>query len=89
MEYAFHHQRSNINNMCMMVWVYVYDGVGVYVCLLYAQDSILSMGAATSPLELRLAVANGLHAALPNVVYMSVYTCTCRYTLVLQSSSVA
>ena len=33
------------------------------------QDSILSVGAATSPLELRLAVANGLHSALPNVVY--------------------
>ena len=49
------------------------------------------MGAATSPLELRLAVANGLHSALPNVVYMSIHTLctrTCGYTLVAQSDCV-
>ena len=42
------------------------------------QEAILLLGAATSPVELRLAVTNALHTALPDVV------CGCKvavYTL--------
>ena len=36
------------------------------------QEAILLVGAATSPVELRLAVSNGLHTALPSVVCSNV-----------------
>ena len=54
------------------------------------QEAILLVGAATSPLELRLAVTSALHTALPDLVHTSVHTMTISHTqsVVIYSNSV-
>lgn len=56
--------------LCMPMHVLYVSSSLNFVCrFIFLQDSILFVGAATTPLELRLAVANGLQCALPSTVY--------------------